>query len=188
MLYKLSYKLVDYLFSHNSKIDDDYITAVYGCEILLYTIISTLGLVLIGFSLHQPFEACIIIILFYTCQSSGGGYHANTHLKCFVTMSIGLILGLILCRIRAIKNIIELIFGISISLLVLIPLTLHKNKSYLNYKEKALKKKSIITTLILVVLLLAAKLIWSSKAFIPASIGLALAAISRTYAYTKEHL
>lgn len=187
MLYKLSYKLVDYLFSHNSQNNDDYETAVYGCEILLYTIISTLGLMLIGLSLHEPLEASIIIILFYICQSSGGGYHANTHLKCFATMSIGLVLGLILCRYNAILASLEFLFGVSVSLLIFFPLTLHHNKSHLKYTAKTLKKKSIITTIILTALIIGAKFVWGSNAFIPSSIGLTLAATSRTYAYIKEH-
>ena len=62
----------------------------YGCELWLYTILSTLGLFMIGLFAKAPIEAIVIISIFYVCQSIGGGFHASTHIKCFFTMVYGL--------------------------------------------------------------------------------------------------
>ena len=61
----------------------------YGFAITICTIASTLGLLL-----GQFLGGAVLIALFYTCQSSGGGYHASTHLRCFLTMCAGLLAGL----------------------------------------------------------------------------------------------
>lgn len=46
----------------------------YGCELWLYTILSTLGLLMIGLIAKAPIEAITIISIFYVCQSNGGGF------------------------------------------------------------------------------------------------------------------
>ena len=58
----------------------------YGFEITIYTIWSTIVLLLIGLALRQLWASLIIVALFYTFQSTGGGYHADTHLKCLSTL------------------------------------------------------------------------------------------------------
>ena len=65
-------------------------TYVYGLDIFLYTILSTAGLLLIGYVSHHFYESILLIILFYTNQTYGGGFHANSHTKCFLTMTLGL--------------------------------------------------------------------------------------------------
>lgn len=66
----------------------------YGFAITIYTITSTLGFLLLGLLLGQFLGGAVLIAIFYTCQSSGGGYHASTHLRCFLTMCAGLLAGL----------------------------------------------------------------------------------------------
>ena len=45
----------------------------YGCEIWLYTLISTLGLIHIGRLMGFMLETVVIVSVFYLCQSNGGG-------------------------------------------------------------------------------------------------------------------
>lgn len=56
-------------------------TYVYGLDIFLYTILSTVGLLLIGYVSHHFYESVLLIILFYTNQTYGGGFHASSHTK-----------------------------------------------------------------------------------------------------------
>lgn len=65
---------------------------VYGVDLAIYTILSTLGLLLIGWIGGYPIESAILIALYYALQSTGGGFHASTHLRCFISMAAGMIL------------------------------------------------------------------------------------------------
>ena len=69
---------------------------LYGIELFLHTLFSTLGLLIISALLHRPIEGSIIIALYYTNQTIGGGFHASAHTRCFLTMSVGLVLALLL--------------------------------------------------------------------------------------------
>ena len=64
---------------------------LYGCETVLYTIVSTAGLIVTGILLQYTWETIILVGVFYLNQSLGGGFHANTHIRCFFTMLLGLI-------------------------------------------------------------------------------------------------
>lgn len=104
----------------------------YGLNILIYTVLSTLFLLLIGCLWGLTLECLIIIAIFYTCQTIGGGYHASTHLQCFITMSTGL--SIILFGIRFHFYHIALCNYLTVfSALVLLakPVVLHKSKEYL---------------------------------------------------------
>lgn len=95
----------------------------YGFAITICSIASTLGLLL-----GQFLGGAVLIALFYTCQSSGGGYHASTHLRCFLTMCAGLLAGLgfslLPCPLWALCALAVL----AVAVLLAVPLTLHPNK------------------------------------------------------------
>ena len=48
-------------------------TYIYGFDIAIYTFLSTFGLFLIGWIADRPIETALLIFLYYTNQSSGGG-------------------------------------------------------------------------------------------------------------------
>ena len=64
----------------------DHEVYAYGLDAILYTMISTLGLVLIGVVMRSTTEALVIIGMFYINQTLCGGFHASTHLRCFLTI------------------------------------------------------------------------------------------------------
>ena len=71
-------------------------TCVYGIDMALYTIFSTLVLILIGCIFGKTIDTMILITIYYLNQTVGGGYHASTHWKCLVSMIIGLLFCLVL--------------------------------------------------------------------------------------------
>lgn len=108
---------------------------LYGCEAALYTMLSTSGLLIIGILFRQVLETVIIVGLFYLNQSLGGGFHANTHMRCFVTMSTGLLCAFIACDyLQPEKTILILLVLLATAILLCHPLVLHANKQYLKYK------------------------------------------------------
>lgn len=117
-------------------------TYVYGLDIFLYTILSTVGLLLIGYVSHHFYESVLLIILFYTNQTYGGGFHASSHTKCFLTMTLGLGVYLLSSLIKVPPFVSVLIAALSFLFLYIHPLVLHKNKSFLASKSKLLVQKS----------------------------------------------
>ncbi len=177
MLHNLAVRLVDILFKDREH-DNTYYICSYGLELLLYSALSTAGLILIGFLFHDVPNCIIIISVFYICQTVGGGKHANTHMMCFVTMALFLCLALLACSFS---------FGIyfnasvafaSLGYLFIQPLVLHKNKAYLEYKKKHIVTMSRICSLLLALLYIITLLI--KQEYCQAiSISLLYAAISR---------
>ena len=68
---------------------------IYGFDIAIYTFLSTLGLFFIGWMAGRPIETTLLIFVYYINQSFGGGFHASSHLMCFLTMVLGELLFLI---------------------------------------------------------------------------------------------
>lgn len=121
---------------------------IYGINTIVYTVWSTGLLLLIGALMHRFIESCIIVFGFYTLQSYGG-YHANSHLACFLVMLVGLLSGLAICQLEFWGHYSLLILMISAVVLIALPLTLHPNKSYLEFKQKKLIRQSRVTTVLL---------------------------------------
>ena len=131
--------------------------------------------------MHRFWYTVVIISIFSIFQTTGGGYHANTHLKCFLTMVIILLIALILTYLPIYPFILEILSIASIILLLLIPLTLHPNKAYLESRSPQLRRKSRIITLLTTGI--SAILVYLIHLPIhPFALALIMAAISRLYA------
>ena len=174
--------LADLLIRSGAAPDADRDIYEYGIDIALYTLLSTLGLLVIGLLFGRFLEGALMIAVFYLCQSIGGGYHAHSHLCCFVTMAVGLAaaLGLLLLPIPLIAHLA--LAGLSLLILLLVPLVLHETKSYLESGRSRLTRQSYIVSVLLgCAVALCAFLL---PAVVPAAcLALDLAAISRISAW-----
>ena len=63
----------------------------YGLELLVYYIINVAVLLAIGWIYHRAWEVALLLFLFALIQTNGGGYHADTHGKCLLTMIVGVL-------------------------------------------------------------------------------------------------
>ena len=144
---KVSMWLAGLLIRAGVAADEDREVYEYGIDIALYTLLSTLGLLAIGLAFGRFFEGALMIAVFYLCQSYGGGYHAHSHLTCFVTMAAGLAaaLGLLLVPIPLAAHLV--LAALSLLLLVRFPLVLHENKSYLEADRGRLTRRSYIVSI-----------------------------------------
>ena len=134
--------------------EDKFEIYAYGLDLLISTVISTAFLISIGILLRKTFECILLIILFYTSQSIGGGYHAKTRKKCMICMILGLCISIIYVDMK-LNDIVLMIFGISsLSTLWNIPIVLNKNKLYLMTNINTLIDKSRKYTCILTMLFL----------------------------------
>ena len=120
----------------------------YGFDITLYTIWSTAVLLLLGIVLRRFVPAMIIVFGFYLFQTTGGGYHANTHLRCLTGMIAGLLFALSLEFFRESTTLLWELFIIGFSLLLVLPLVLHPNKKHLEDQRKQLTIRSLTVTIV----------------------------------------
>ncbi|MEG0492608.1 MAG: accessory gene regulator B family protein [Clostridia bacterium] len=155
---------------------------VYGLDTTLYTFFSTAGLILIGYLLSRGVETLIIIAFFYTNQRLGGGFHASTHLTCFLTMALGL-LGCIASFALPFHLFVCCAFGaVSLVLMIKYPLVLHENKQHLQCKESEFRRHSRLALLGQALCLLCIAL-WGKPEYIQAiSAALTVCTLSRMVA------
>lgn len=186
MIKRLSTFLTDYLIRKEIVSSEQRDVYLYGFDITIYTIISTVGLVGIGIILGQFWNSLYMITTLYVCQTHGGGYHANSHLRCFLTMAVGISAGLSVQFFHIPDPIPIVILGCSLLLLLLFPLVLHPNKQYLESKAKQLTRKSRLVTLFFFLFSL---LILSCGLLKPSCIAVSFAipALSRFVAFAKQH-
>ena len=157
--------------------------------ITFYTLWSTTALLLLGLLLRQFAAAAILVFGFYTFQTTGGGYHAKSHFRCFLTMVIGLLTGLSTVFIMDHHILLWLLLGIGALLLLLVPLVLHPNKSYLEEERKRLTVKSIVVTLSVLAGVVVLNVFWNWMLYAFSSVFF-LAGISRfagKLAYNRNH-
>lgn len=157
----------------------------YGCELWLYTVSSTLGLFFIGVLLGAPLETMMMIAIFYLCQSNGGGYHANTHMKCFLTMACGLFIGLLIIRIPGADPLFIVVYAVSILILLAFPLYLHPNKRYLKDGSQRLKLRSWLVTVGIAIGIVGLRISEGGSLYHAGCIAVFLSAVSRLIAANK---
>lgn len=121
---------------------------LYGLELFLHTLLSTIGLLVISILFRKFFEGSIIIAIYYSNQTIGGGFHASTHWRCFLTMAIGLTCCLCTFWLPYSLPVYLVLAAIALALMMGCPLVLHKNKVYLAARQKELRKRSRIALLV----------------------------------------
>lgn len=125
----------------------------YGMDAFIYTVLSTLALGVIGTMIESFGATAIVIAVFYTCQTFGGGYHAKTHLQCFGVMLFSLIVILVIPHVITFSIALLIILAIlSFSILFALPIVIHPNKSYLRPREKQFRHRSYLATSILFII------------------------------------
>ena len=153
MLTRISKRIVRFLNENGQMDTEQQEICLYGTEVALYTVISTLGLLFVGGTIGMLKESFIIIAVYYTNQTVGGGFHCSTHWRCFLTMAIGLTVTLLTYLLPDLQHAYLFLTIVSISILWIRPLILHHNKEYLEPKRKQLTIISRRTTIAMIILL-----------------------------------
>lgn len=98
MISWLSEKIADALISGGSVDAGDRDIYVYGADVLLSTAANILCVLVIGAVAGRVLETLLFLAFFIALRSAAGGFHAATHLKCFLILlaAYGAALALIL--------------------------------------------------------------------------------------------
>ena len=148
MIARIAAQLTKALGKSVSMTEDEAEVYQYGFDIALYTLLSTTALLIIGALAGKLISTIICVSLFYLNQSFGGGYHANSHLGCFVTMAFGLTFYLTLDSFRWATGIYYLCGAMSLCILMIKPLVLHKNKRHLENRRTQFELRSRLIILL----------------------------------------
>lgn len=68
---------------------------IFGCELIITTIISLLILIGLSFLIGHPLAWLFFTIGFAPHRTSAGGYHADTHLRCNIVTLLMLLLSIV---------------------------------------------------------------------------------------------
>lgn len=120
----------------------------YGLELLIATILKTLGFLIIAIVLNLVKEALIFTIFFSSLRIQAGGYHANTPFKCFVGTLILMFPGIILVgMIPMEKQLYYILINILISILLvyLYAPVESENKPLTKEEVKIYRHRSLLT-------------------------------------------
>lgn len=183
MLTMIAEKCAAFILQDDNR-EDTFAVCAYGIELALYTILSTCGLLLIGWVFNCLVDAIIIIAFYYTNQTVGGGFHASSHLRCFSMMSVGLLVCISILNISF--SIVIHITSLLISLITLwiYPVELHPNKKYLVKNLPKLQRNSRFISFLLCLIALILILQYNHKNIAnAASLGILVSAISRVCGY-----
>lgn len=142
IIHWIALKLTAFLKHQNALNHPSVDIYIYGLESAVYTFLSTTALLYIGYISSYSLESLLLIIQYYSNQSLGGGYHASTHIRCFLTMVLGM-LAFILSMSLPHSHFLNIVISL-LSLLILwkLPVVLHPNKRYLLNKASTLVRHS----------------------------------------------
>lgn len=170
-------------YSHNDYKDKQFI--FYGVSTIVYTLFSTIGLIVVGWLFCSALNTVILISIFYINQTMGGGYHAQTRLSCFLTMSTALSISLILLKLRFSIEILLVMNIFSFGVLFRYPVVLHPKRHFLREKLPLFARRSRGVTL-LAAIAQALFLLFECPLISVFSLGFLLSAISR-YVAERTH-
>lgn len=148
MIRRISERIVAFLDQRGALKHSSKEVYIYGFDIAIYTYLSTIGLFLVGWAGGYPLESILLIALYYANQSLGGGYHASTHMRCFLTMLLGMLVFLIYMSLPYSYALQVLISVFTLLVLWKFPLILHPNKKHLYKKAAKFIKRSRLFILI----------------------------------------
>lgn len=182
-VFKRVERLVDWWIRMGAAKEEDREVLAYGADLALYTVASTGALLLTGLLWGRWWEAAAIIACFYINQTNGGGFHADSHGKCFCTMWAGLCLCLLSFFVHLPRAAYAVCMAASLAALLAVPLVLHKNKAYLENRRAALARKSRVIVLIEAACAAAILLFGPWALWHAAACGLLASAASRLVAF-----
>lgn len=122
----------------------------YGLEVILSQLVSILAIFLIGILSHNLIETVVFILCFCSIRVVAGGYHANTHLFCFLNTVLSYLLLIVINTHITMEHnkILMLIAGICYSIIwVLAPIFNDKRKFSIEELHIGRKKTKIFLLL-----------------------------------------
>lgn len=95
---RLISRIIDAMLAEGAIEERQRAVTAYGLDLLLSTAISLTVLMAIGIVLGQGVQAICFLVPLVLFQGFGGGYHCQTHLRCWALMACGLLAALLVLQ------------------------------------------------------------------------------------------
>ncbi len=181
---KCSIKVTDFFVNRGIIPDDKKPVYEYGFEILISTMAYAVIFILISLVTKTLFASVMFFASFCVVRTIGGGYHANTYLKCHIISATNHLLFVFLYSVipqSFSKQAIIIMLGISAVIMFVLAPVEHPNKPFIKSERKRFRQLSLLYSTVLIALSIVTfclyKKSWNA-CFISYSIGTISAAIS----------
>lgn len=94
MIESLSISITDFFYSNDIIEEDEKEILVYGLQLIISSLLGVSVLLMIGAALGRLTDTIIFLVTFIILRMYSGGYHANSYLKCNITL-IAVYMGMI---------------------------------------------------------------------------------------------
>lgn len=149
MIKSLSLKCTRFLIMKGKIPPDKEPILCYGFELVIITVIGNLILAAISLVYSQPLAWLCFLLGFAPLRSTAGGYHASSHIRCYLTTAGMFISGLCFALSIDWDSIVYLIIAfISTGLILVMSPVEANNKKLTKEQRKRNRRKSIATILI----------------------------------------
>ena len=159
----------------------------YGLDLLLYTILN-LTVVLCSAALAGKMaESIALLVVILPLQSIGGGYHAKTHLRCFLIMYIAW--WIVILLLPLVTPIYALVIAIS-TMFIVFNLAPIANENVKMSANQMLKMRKIVRVVVSLVVLVSVICLFSiyRRIGLTMSTGLGAYSLSMLIAHAKNKL
>ncbi len=136
-------------FVKNGLVDkEDEEVYAYGMEILLSAITNAVTALLIAVLTDTFFPCLLFLVSFVTMRIYAGGYHADTHLRCVITLIAAQSVFIFIIKtisIDALTWCIPIFMAVSIPVMIIFAPVEHPNKPLSEKLKHKLRKKALIS-------------------------------------------
>lgn len=155
MLGLLSKKLTCFFIKKNAIDETEREIYNYCFEILLSTLINLIAIIIIACITKTYLPSLLFICIFMVLRGSAGGYHANTHFRCFLILMF--VYSVLILLITYLNNFYIFIIGIIFNVTAIIFYALiapveHVNNAMNKKKRKKLRIKTLILTFVIMLI------------------------------------
>jgi len=164
----MSKKISSFFISNNIIKEEDKEVYEYSLELLLSTVLNFAAVIIIAIFTRKILEATLFVLGFVPLRAMAGGYHADTHFRCFLilifTYSVFL-LTVFFIPVKFILATTAVLVLISISLIFILSPMEDSNKPLSEEETKKFRRKSRIGILVYSLIVLGLSLLFKNKIF-----------------------
>lgn len=147
MYEKIIEKTMHFIFKYGNVKEEDRDIYQYGLEITLIFILNICTILIISLFLNLFIESLLFLVCFSLLQSFAGGYHAMTHLRCFLMTMACWVIAVVSVPLIEPFLILHIVFSAA-SLIMVFLLAPIQHKNYPMSDEKARRMKKIARTIV----------------------------------------
>lgn len=141
---------VDFMYVHGNVNEENREIYSYGLELIIMYLVNAGTLLLLGLIFRCFLQTLLLLFGFSLLQSFAGGYHAMTHLRCFLLMLVGWAVTMLLIPLIATFSYLHCLLAIfGLSVICLLAPVKHENYPMSTEKERKMRKISCCIALLL---------------------------------------